>query len=296
MLVIITPVKNEEKTLLSVYKQLLNQLNRPDYWIIVNDNSTDMTKEIIKKLETSDDSVLSVKLNDSSVYDQVSRYGSVVNVGLTHALNYCGKPDFLGVLDADIILSKNYYMSIINAFNTLPEMGIASGLYTTLEKNNMRIVKSSALCGASMVIRRKCLADINGFPSCPRPDTVTMLKAANRGWKLGIVSSAYAIHLRPNKSLNKFIKLGLSSFRLNYHPINALLSGPLLSLKFLSLSPLGFTVGYLIGTISAYKVDDNEVTQYFNNSFHRSLNNFLNCFLRRKEVHMDPIKKSIIRF
>jgi glycosyltransferase involved in cell wall biosynthesis len=298
MLVVVTPVKNEGKRLLDIANQLIAQTLVPDFWIIVDDNSADVTPNIIKQLEKDYDFILSTSLSKCSDYDEVSRYGHVVQAGFNHALDYCRELKFLGVLDADITLKKNHYEAVINAFNNVPRLGIASGLY--IESRNDAFYSVSGndqklpICGAAMTFRKECLIDIGGFPTCPRPDTVSLLKAANRGWKIGVVSSTYVIHLRVKQSLDKYVRLGLASYLLGYHPVNALMSGPYLALRNLSLSPLGFTIGYMIGTAKANKVADEEVKHYFSESFLRRTYEFVSL-LSHRNINLDPIENSTIR-
>jgi len=47
--VIISPVRNEEDFVEKTIESVLNQSVKPDEWIIVNDGSTDLTREIIEK-------------------------------------------------------------------------------------------------------------------------------------------------------------------------------------------------------------------------------------------------------
>lgn len=297
MLAVVTPVKNEGKRLLDIASQLVQQKRMPDYWVIVDDNSTDVTSNIVKQLEKDYDFVLSVSLSKRSAYNEVFRYGHIVRTGFTYVLKYCRKLKFLGVLDADIKLKDNYYEAILRAFNKIPELGIASGLYLKLRNNAFCLESNnnykSTVCGASMVFRKECLTDISGFPTLPRPDTAALLKATSRGWKVGVVSSTYAIHLRENRHLTKYLKLGIASYSLDYHPVNAILSGPYLALRNFSLSPLGFTIGYLIGAIYKTKVKDEEVKQYYRKSLIRRIYKIL----RRpshKYANLDPIDNSTI--
>ncbi len=46
---IITPVKNEGKYIASTIQSVLEQSVVPDKWIIIDDHSTDQTKEIISE-------------------------------------------------------------------------------------------------------------------------------------------------------------------------------------------------------------------------------------------------------
>jgi glycosyltransferase involved in cell wall biosynthesis len=298
MLVVVTPVKNEGERLIDLANQLVVQTLVPDLWIIVDDNSTDATSDVAKQLARDYKFVVNISLNECSVYDEVFRYGQVVHTGFNYALNFCDAPDFLGVLDADVKLKKNHYEALVNAFDSMPQLGIASG--TFIESKNgtscsfLENAQNLSICGADMTFRKDCLIDIGGFPTCPRPDTVALLKAANRGWKIGVVSSTYVIHLRGNISFDKYSRIGFANYMLGYHKMNALISGPWLALKNLSLSPLGFTTGYLTGLAKGNKIADEEITRYFRESFFRYIHKF-SSLLSHTNVSMDPIENATVK-
>lgn len=300
MLAVITPVKNEAKSLLHIAKQLTAQTLIPKLWLIVDDGSTDATPSVMKELEEDYEFILDISLNKRSSYDEVFRYGYVVRAGFNYVLDFFRELKFLGVLDVDTKLKRNYYEEVMNAFNNVPRLGIASGLYFGPRNNTSRcfVLKKGqklSICGAAMTFKRECLLDIGGFPACPRPDTVALLKAANREWKIGVVPSTYAIHLRANCSLSKYVKLGFASYVLGYHPLNALVSGPYMTLKNLSLSPLGFTAGYVMGAAKNNVIADEEIRRYFHESFLRRFHKLINILSFRKNVDVDPIENSVIK-
>lgn len=296
MLVVVTPVKNEGERLIDLANQLVVQTLVPDLWIIVDDNSTDATPDIVRKLKSNYKFIESISFSKCASYDEIFRYGRVVQTGINHALDLCKEIKFLGVLDADIKPKKNHYEAVINAFINVPQLGITSGLYIESKNNTLCLASGSGqklpICGGAMTFRKECLIDIGGFPVCPLPDTVALLKAANRGWKIGVVSSTYEVHQRVKQSFDKYFSLGLANYSLGYHPVNALLSGSYLALRNFSLSPLGFMIGYLNGKLRGIRVVDDEVRYYFDKSFFRRIKS--STLLSHNGVSYDPIENSTI--
>lgn len=294
MLGIVTPVKNESENLARLTKIILRQTRRPDLWVIVDDGSTDRTPDLIKSLEKNHNFITSLSLpTKHTKYDPIYRYGYVVRVGLEHALNKLGNLEYLGILDADIALKEDYYEKTLTAFKLNERIGIVSGLYmissggNTLSSGRKRL---NELIGGAMIFRKKCLLDIGGFPVCPSPDTAAVIKAINRKWLLAIVSSTYAIHTRPSNSWAKFVKVGLSRYILDLHPLSAL-SSVLQAFKSLSLKPLGFAAGYFMGFLyRAPKLEDREVRQYFRGRFCRSMHRIFKRIFEQKKIETDPIK------
>jgi glycosyltransferase involved in cell wall biosynthesis len=57
MLVVVTPVKNESENLVNLSQIILRQTQRPNFWLIIDDGSTDDTPHIIANLEKNTDSL-----------------------------------------------------------------------------------------------------------------------------------------------------------------------------------------------------------------------------------------------
>lgn len=300
MLGIVTPVKNESRNLRFLAQTVLSQTRRPDLWVIVDDGSTDDTPKLIKSLENNYNFITSLSLPTKHMkYDPIYRCGYVVRAGFEHILKICGNLGFFGILDADIVLKEDYYEKILAAFKQNSRIGVISGLYYVIFNKGRSIFKversDELVCGA-MVFRKNCLLDIGGYPTYPSHDTTALIKAINRGWRLGIVTSTYAIHTRPSESWTKFLRAGLSRYILDLHPLSALFSGPLQALKNLSPAPLGFTIGYFMGMLyDLQKIEDEEINQYFHGRFRRSTYRIFKRIVERKRIETDPIKCSIIK-
>ena len=293
MLGIVTPVKNEEKNLLRTFNMLVKQTYPPRVWVIVDDNSTDNTPNIIKKLEKEYDFIIGLSMYTKSSYDEVSRYGLVVHKGFKYILTTYKNINFLGILDADILLKKDYFAVLMNNFSKYPKLGIASGRYL-ITKNNHVYPANMKIIPAAMIFRKECLLSIGGFPVSPMPDIIALLKAVNRGWLIGVSCSTYAIHLREHTSFNRYIKRGIGLYRVGYHPLNALLGGFYLSMKNLSLQPMGLTIGYIKGVLHYSRIIDEEVRKYYYGSFYRRIYSIFRKIFRSKSTNIDFIESLII--
>lgn len=126
---IIVPVYNEGKIIKESIKSLLN-LNYKNYEIIiVNDGSTDNTREVAESL----------------VGFQAGKYGEIKialinqpNLGKARALNagiYFSKAEFVLCMDGDSQLSPDSVKSAIRHFKN-PEIGAVAGNVKVLNRNN----------------------------------------------------------------------------------------------------------------------------------------------------------------
>lgn len=293
MLGIVTPVKNEEKNLLRTFDMLVKQTYLPKVWVIVDDNSTDNTPNIIRNLEREYDFIIGLSMYTKGSYDEVSRYGLVVYKGFKFILDTYKNVEFIGILDADILLKNNYYEVLMNTFSKYSKLGVASGRYLIM-KNNHVYTANMKIIPAAMIFRKECLLSINGFPISPMPDIIALLKAVNRGWLIGVSRLTYAIHLRERTSFHSYLKRGIGWYRVGYHPLNALLSGFYLSLKNLSLEPMGLTIGYIKGVLHYSRIIEEEVKKYYYESFYRRIYSIFRKTFKSMGTNIGFIEYSII--
>ncbi|MEZ5194853.1 MAG: glycosyltransferase family A protein [Bacteroidales bacterium] len=66
--IIISPVRNEEKFVEQTINSVISQTIKPHEWIIVNDGSTDSTKEIVQRYTAKYPWIKLVNLEDRGYY------------------------------------------------------------------------------------------------------------------------------------------------------------------------------------------------------------------------------------
>ncbi len=271
--IIITPCKDEEKNLPSLFNSVLKQTIKPKLWVIVDDSSTDNSKKIIQKFATKTSFIKLI--SHSSNNRDLSKYSSVVKTGCNYAEEYCKKNktkhDFIGILDADIILEKNYYKKLIQKFNKYPKLGIASGIIFSKYDDKLIYEKTDLNFprGGIRLLRKKCYNSINGMPLVKHaPDSVCCAKAKLNNWITMGFQDVKAIQIRPTSSAQGFWKgfkiRGESDYYLGYNPIFALLKG----IKYLITRPnykgIAFFYGYFSSLVSFNdKINDVLVRNYF---------------------------------
>ena len=83
------------------------------------------------------------------------------HIHLVRNVNY----NYLAILDADILLPKNYYQNIIMHFAKNNRLGIASGVYVDRVGNKLRSVINDrrSTPKALMVFQHHCFKDIGGI-------------------------------------------------------------------------------------------------------------------------------------
>lgn len=182
--VIITPARNEEAFIEKTIHSIINQTVRPIKWIVVNDNSTDRTGEIIEQYAAHHDFLRLINLSGSGE----RHFGNKVrafNHGLAEALVY--DYQYIGNLDADISLEKDYFEKVLHEFDRDPNLGVAGGMVSTCigGKFVSQEVALDSVAGAVQLFRRECFEQIGGYIALPQGgiDTAAEIMARMKGWK-----------------------------------------------------------------------------------------------------------------
>ena len=194
---IIIPVFNEEKYLQESIDSIVKQTFLPKKLLLVNDNSTDSSENILKKYcnKFSWIECINIKSNQAHIPGEKVIRGFYKGLEKIDS-NY----DMLCKFDSDIVLPENYLESIINIFNSDPKVGIAGGNLYIKKKNNWvyeKISSKNHVRGPIKSYRKKCFEDIQGLRKSIGWDTVDVLIAQYHGWKIKTDKSLIVKHLKP---------------------------------------------------------------------------------------------------
>jgi poly-beta-1,6-N-acetyl-D-glucosamine synthase len=182
--VIITPAHNEEAHLERTIQSMLAQTRRPRQWIIVNDSSTDRTREIAEKFAAENDfiRVLSIARNGNRAFSNKAR---AFNAGLktVQSLPY----DAIGNLDADISVEPQYFENLLRGFEKDSRLGVTGGIiYTKIGDEFITCDQTlDSVAGAVQLFRRECFEEVGG-EYLPLPyggiDAAAEIIAKMKGW------------------------------------------------------------------------------------------------------------------
>jgi hypothetical protein len=225
--IIITPAYNEQKYITQTIDSVLAQTILPKLWIIVDDGSTDRTKDIIRQYAEKY-SWINYVYKPKEVGQ--SYYGSNVYAileGLKH-VSEAGY-DYLAVLDADIELCPEYYEKIFEKFDKYLELGIATGTY--IEKEGKMWVEARidrrSTPKAIQVFRQECYKQCGGYIPFKYggEDSGMEIMARMYGWQTWSFPEIKVIHNRAVGTgegcsiLRARFKLGLTDYCLGTHPL-----------------------------------------------------------------------------
>jgi len=218
---IVSPVRNEEKIINRTIQSVINQTVRPKKWIILDDGSTDKTKEILERYSKKN-SWIDVIFTEKHV---ANYWGVQEKLGSAFDCINLDENEYIGKLDADIELSDTYFEDILRQFHLDPKLGIAGGSLYHYTKNRKVMEKCPLdhVRGGLKLYRVQCWKDIGGMGSKIGYDTIDEVKANMSGWKTRSFPNIEALHHRPTgKRMGNFkwqFYLGKDHYAAGYHPI-----------------------------------------------------------------------------
>lgn len=181
--VLITPARNEgsfiEKTIASVIRQTV----LPAKWIIVDDASTDRTREIVSRYCDRHAWIEMIKMPSHEGYSFAAK-ARCFNV----AFEQLRPMDFsiVGNLDADVSFDGDLFAFLLDQFVLWPELGVAGvpmseAGHDAVEDGRFNVTD---VFGACQLFRRQCLEAIGGYPEIKGGvDWAAVRLARMKGWQ-----------------------------------------------------------------------------------------------------------------
>jgi len=216
---IVIPCYNEEKFIALTLKSLAEQTVLPKKIVIVNDNSTDKTEEIINNFAKKHSWITVVNTTSNAIHLPGSKVIQAFHKGFEILdTDY----DIIVKLDADLILPHNYFETIISHFKSDDTIGMAGG-FAYIEKNGNWILENLTdkdhIRGAFKAYRKECFLQIGNLKPAMGWDTVDELLCKFYGWKVITDENLKVKHLKPtgaNYNKNARYKQGEAFYTLGY--------------------------------------------------------------------------------
>ncbi|WP_406657766.1 glycosyltransferase family A protein [Methanolobus sp. ZRKC2] len=275
MYLIITPCKNEIDNLPKLVESVMKQTIRPIMWVIVDDGSSDGSKNIEKEAASKNSWIHILEINEEHKRDLGPHLSQNIKRGFEYAVDFLKENDldykFIGNLDADLSIPSSFFEELVDEFNLDDTLGIASsGIKLT---KNGQLVHVTGLpedepSGGNMLMRRECYEDCGSIPVSYSWDSVLKAKARFKGWKTKRFEKIIAVESRDVSNAegywNGYIVYGQSSYYLGFHPLHIILK----SCIYISKKPYYIGFAYLVGYFYDFflrkeQIADDELKQYF---------------------------------
>ena len=216
---LIIPAHNEADFIRLTLESLVSQTVLASKIVVVNDNSTDATAEIVSDFAKEYPFISLVNKTSDAIHLPGSKVIQAFHKGFeTIDDDY----DIIVKLDADLILPLNYFETIIHHFQSDDSVGMAGG-FAYIEKNGEWILENLTdkdhIRGAFKAYRKACFTDIGGLKPAMGWDTVDELLAKYFQWKVITDASLIVKHLKPtgaNYNKTARFKQGEAFYSLGY--------------------------------------------------------------------------------
>jgi len=268
---IVIPAHNEADFISLTLDSVVSQTKLPKKVVVVNDNSTDNTAEIVHNYIDKYPFISLVNKISGAEHLPGSKVIQAFYKGYQTLNN---DYDFIVKLDADIILPKNYFETLTRHFNADEKIGMVGG-FAYIEKKEDWVLENLTnkdhIRGAFKAYRKQCFLDIGKLKPSMGWDTVDELLAQYHGWKIKTDETLKAKHLKPTgKTYNKTAryKQGEAFYKLDYGFLLTTIAS--IKLALLKKQPL-LLIDYLRGYFKALKNNTSKLVNKQEGVFIRSL-------------------------
>ncbi|GAB3717229.1 glycosyltransferase family 2 protein [Flavobacterium koreense] len=216
---IVIPSHNEEALISLTLQSLVEQTVLPTKIVLVNDNSTDKTEDVVNSFVSKYPFISLVNKTSDAIHLPGSKVIQAFQKGLeTLDENY----DFIVKADADLIFPNNYFETIIKHFQSDERIGMAGG-FCYIEKNGEWILENLTdkdhIRGALKAYRKETFKQIGGLKPEMGWDTVDELLCKFYNWKVVTDENLHVKHLKPtgaNYNKTARYKQGEAFYSLGY--------------------------------------------------------------------------------
>lgn len=247
----IIPTYNEEAFIGKTLASIASQTYLPKQVVVVNDNSTDDTQQIIDEYVVKHPWISSIYNSSENKHLPGSKVICAFEKGFETLNNTF---DVIIKLDADLILPNNYFERIVDVFKSDAKIGMAGG-FAYIEKNGEWILENLTdkdhIRGAFKAYRKECFEQIGGLKPAMGWDTVDELLCKYYHWKVVTLPDLKVKHLKPTGATydqSARYKQGEAFYTLGYGFLITTIAGLKLALR--KGKPLLF-IDYLKGYFKA---------------------------------------------
>jgi glycosyltransferase involved in cell wall biosynthesis len=219
---IITPAKDEADALPRLAASLEAQTSRPLRWVIVDDGSTDSTRDVAIEIAQKNEWVRLLVMPASAPRERGAPIVRALHAGLD---SLSLEPDVLANVDADVTMEPDYFERLLGAFCADTALGIASGSAWELMDGawQQRFVTGGTVWGATRAYRWACLKDVLPLEERHGWDGIDQLKARAGGWRTAtLIDLPFRHHRREGhheaSTWNHWLQNGDTAHFMGYKP------------------------------------------------------------------------------
>ncbi len=190
---VITPVRDEALNLPRTAASMVAQTVPPAHWLIVDDGSTDGTRELAESLAAQHDWICVIPAETRS---GTRARGAPIVRAFERGLRRLGElPEVVVKMDADLSLPPDCYERLLAAFAGDGRIGVAGGVVMNEVNGGLEHdIRPDFVPGALKAYRVRCLDDIGGLRPSMGWDGIDEYAARARGWRVHVIRDMTVIH------------------------------------------------------------------------------------------------------
>lgn len=223
--VIITPARNEVRSIELTIQAVIAQSVLPLKWVIVSDGSTDGTDDVVRRYSADHGWIELLRMPERTERDFAGKVGAF-RAGLARAegLSY----DAVCSLDADITFEPDYFEFLLEKLAADPALGLVGTPFKELtgEVYDYRFVSIEHVSGACQLFRRACFEAIGGYVPVKGGgiDHIAVITCRMKGWKTRTFPEKTCLHHRGMGTAQRGpiaarYKLGTKDYAIGNHPL-----------------------------------------------------------------------------
>lgn len=286
-LLLISPVRDEGKHIDAVVAGVEAQIRPPDLWIVVDDGSTDGTREMLDTHAARLPYMRVVFTPPEFTRDSGDRLAAAApdrawNLGLRQV----DAEEFthLGKLDGDIVMPPDFLAGMLERFREDPELGMAGGAILEAEGDDWQPLRTPLdhVTAPARIYSRACFEAIGGMPERLGADVITTTYAKLNGFRTATFADLPVCHLRhigtAQGALRGRARHGAYQYIVHYSLVWILLRSLMVSLRFrpYGLSGIWFLGGYVGAALRGVpRVEDPEFRSFVRDEQRRRLKGVL---------------------
>lgn len=222
--VLVTPTKDEEKTIGETLASVISQTIRPAEWVIVSDGSTDRTDSLIQAAQVEHPWITLIQLppREGRCFGAVARATKLATERLS-----VDHYEFIGLLDSDLRFAPDYFEVVLAEFQANPKLGLAGGrVLDPGEDPNSKPDNTWDVPGAVQFFRRACFESLREIHAIPEGgwDMLTCVESRMNGFETALLTGLVVDHLKPRNIahgglISRRWQCGVRDYVLGYHPL-----------------------------------------------------------------------------
>lgn len=200
---IVSPVRDEARHIRRTLEAIVAQTHLPSEWVIVDDGSTDATREIVAEYAQKYPWIRLIRSDLLGPRVRGSRVVEAFNLGRSELR---GRSDVTVKLDGDLYVPPHYFAWVTEVFARVPTAGLVGGvgLYWDGAAWVPEKAAKHTVLGAFKAYRTACLDDIGGLRPSMGWDGIDEFAARARGWTVHPLTELSILHFKRRGSAQKW--------------------------------------------------------------------------------------------